>query len=384
MTQDVDLLILGGGCAGLALGRELALRKVALTTAIIEPRQRYEEDRTWCFWRRSGSAPPVPLDKTWTRWRLSMGDQRAIHTGLGWEYALVRSGCYYDTAVRAIESAPSMTLHTACHAGVIRHTGRGAEVETSLGAIRASQVVDTRPPDRRRLERAPIAQVFSGREVETAEDRFDPGTALLMDQLRLEAGQLVFDYVLPLSSRRALIEHTVFSQHPVLPESLDRACMQLVQARAGPHARVLRSERGWLPMGLPAAPRRNGAVWNAGTSAGALRASSGYGFMRIQRWARQCAERISGGKSPLAQAGDPAFRRGMDHIFLKALSQDLSLAPSVFMAMSRALDGDAFARFMTDAASPLDWARAVAALPKRAFLKAALQPPRPHQQREAG
>jgi len=49
-TRAVDLAILGGGCAGLSLARELAANQVKRSVIVIEPRQAYEDDRSWCFW----------------------------------------------------------------------------------------------------------------------------------------------------------------------------------------------------------------------------------------------------------------------------------------------------------------------------------------------
>jgi len=52
MQPDLDLLILGGGCAGLSLGDRLAEQPSRPGgTMIIEARQAYVNDRTWCFGR---------------------------------------------------------------------------------------------------------------------------------------------------------------------------------------------------------------------------------------------------------------------------------------------------------------------------------------------
>ena len=57
MTPDI-LLILGGGCAGLSLALRLAdghfpYQKVI----IIEKRDAYHNDRTWCFWDENDTPP---------------------------------------------------------------------------------------------------------------------------------------------------------------------------------------------------------------------------------------------------------------------------------------------------------------------------------------
>lgn len=373
MSDRVDLLILGGGCAGLALGRELARRDAGLSVQIVEPRTQYEEDRTWCFWQRSDTPDCGPVAARWTRWQISDSSAARQHAGEEWHYAMVRAGTYYDATGDAISASPSISLQSGTRAGRIRGDDRGARVETDAGTILARWVVDTRPPDAARLASAPIAQVFSGVEVETREDRFDPATALVMDRLRGDASQVAFDYVLPLGPRRALIEHTVFSARPLAPKTLDNACNAEVTRRAGPTARMIRRERGWLPMGLPEGPRVQGPIIAAGTGAGALRASSGYGFRRIQAWAGKCADELAAGRAPIPQPADPLFRRLMDRIFLDGLARQPIEGPAMFMALADTLSADGFARFMSDKATPQDWAHTVLALPKRPFLSAALR-----------
>ena len=51
--KEFDYTIIGGGCSGLSLAYELEinnqLQKKSL--AIIEPRDKYQKDKTWSFWR---------------------------------------------------------------------------------------------------------------------------------------------------------------------------------------------------------------------------------------------------------------------------------------------------------------------------------------------
>ena len=49
--METELLILGGGCAGLSLARRLVAHgEAAPRTTVIESRSEYADDRTWCFW----------------------------------------------------------------------------------------------------------------------------------------------------------------------------------------------------------------------------------------------------------------------------------------------------------------------------------------------
>ena len=51
--MQVDLIILGGGCAGLSLALNLAKQgSVCPNTLILEKREAYSNDRTWGFWQQ--------------------------------------------------------------------------------------------------------------------------------------------------------------------------------------------------------------------------------------------------------------------------------------------------------------------------------------------
>jgi lycopene beta-cyclase len=188
---------------------------------------------------------------------------------------------------------------------------------------------------------------------------------------------VAFDYILPLSPRRALVEHTVLTTRPHDPAWLDGACDASVSDLCGGEVRVLRRERGWLPMGLPRPDPGPGPVFRAGMPGGAVRPSSGYAFRRIQTWAARCAEALIDRDRPLPGTLDPPARSLMDRIFLRAFTSDVGGAPDDFSRMAGALDGNGFARFMSDEASLGDWARVVASLPKIRYLKAAAGALRP-------
>ena len=51
LSTKTDIVILGGGAAGLSLARELAHNSANThTITVLEARSKYKDDRTWCFW----------------------------------------------------------------------------------------------------------------------------------------------------------------------------------------------------------------------------------------------------------------------------------------------------------------------------------------------
>lgn len=370
MTTTADVVILGGGCAGLALARELALRRHGLRTLVLEPRTGYAEDRTWCFWAPRDEVLRFPSRGQWACWRISTGNDIRTHEARDWRYHWISSADYYADATSVIDRSHQVELRLGVRAEAVFIRDGVAEVVTSAGPVTGRWIIDTRPPTRDWLVRAPLAQLFSGVEVETAGDVFEPKIVTLMGDLRASDGAVAFDYILPLSPRRALVEHTVLTTRPHDPALLDGACDAFVSDLCGGEVKVLRRERGWLPMGLPRPAQGPGPVVRAGTPGGAIRPSSGYAFRRIQTWAARCADGLVDRDQPLSGPLDPPARSLMDRVFLRAFTSDIAGAPADFRRMARALDGDGFARFMSDQGTGSDWARVVASLPKTRYLGA--------------
>jgi len=379
MTTDADIAILGGGCAGLSLARALSRFRGDARVVIIEPRTQYTDDRTWCFWRPRDHPHPL-AHQSWQSWRLSAegdraGERGAVLTGDRFAYQMVRSGDFYGDALAGIAKTPRIELKLGCRVNELHRQKDCWHVETDRGRLTARFIVDTRPPPRAAMAQALMAQVFIGVEVHTERAVFDPVCVELMANMTATGGGMVFDYVLPFSPTHALIELTAF-QDPALAstESLnaqvEARIAQLLERRGAPHYTLGRREQGCLPMGLPHRRTQAPGLYPAGTAAGALRPSSGYGFLRMQDWAARCARAVETTGRPIAQPADPALRRVMDATFLSAIRRDPKRAPGFFLAMAKALSGDGFARFMTDQAAAGDWTRVIAGLPKWPLLAA--------------
>lgn len=372
--SDADLIILGAGCAGLALARQLG-RHRGIRVLLIEPRTRFEDDRTWCFWRPDDHDLRHLISASWSRWRLSSGAHAVVHEGKRSRYQMIRALDYYEDALAAIEAAPNVTLRRGLSATDVRDGVGGVEVHAGPEVFNARYCVDTRPPAR---PDAALWQVFSGALVDSETDMFDPSVVGLMDDMRADGDGFRFVYTLPITPRRALIETTRFASRRLSPMALDNELDRDIQSSlGGAPVQVVRRERAILPMGLDLAEApRSGSVFRAGLSGGALRASTGYGFLNIQAWASVAATRIAAGLPPVAPATRP-IESTMDAVFLRALTANPERAASWFLAMADALGAERFARFMSDDASIGDWAQVIAALPKSSFIRALFQSPGP-------
>ena len=376
--METDLLILGGGAAGLSLARRLAEQgATAPRTVVLESRAAYADDRTWCFWMQPTAQLPHLVKRRWAKVSLASSTERVLVDCAEFPYALLPSGGFYQESSELIARSERVSLNLGVSVqGEPRKVDGQWEVATSAGVRRARWVVDTRPPAAPTEGAAVLWQSFLGAEIECAGPVFDPTVAEIMHFTEGEAGQILFHYLLPLSPTRALLEVTAFAPAPIGPDAFRAELTRFIGQRLGGREyRVRREEHGILPMGLPTPkPSADATFVRAGLMAGGARASSGYAFQRIQRWAERCAQSLVEGRGPRAHAPDGWILRRMDALFLQVLRRRPELAPTLFLAMFRQVAPARIARFMSDQGTWLDDLAIIAALPPGPFLRVLFRP----------
>lgn len=373
MQTEFDILILGGGCAGLSLALRLAADGGNCPrTLIIESRSHYLNDRTWCFWDDDSAHLRELVQHRWPMVTLAHGKRRISVDCHTIPYAVIPAEDFYAHAREKLAETTRVTI--AMNEPVIgepRKEGALWRVETRCGSRWAKWLIDTRPQQKPERGAAILWQSFYGHEIECEVDRFDPGVARLMDFSPSKKGRITFLYLLPFSPRRALVEVTVLAPDPLGPGDLSEELAAFIRQQVGgsSHA-VLRSEHGMLPMGQAAV--NHGADVShvrVGVAAGAARAASGFAFQRIQRWAKACAAELIADRPPLSHPPDPWITRGMDALFLRVLRAHPERAPELFLALFALPDPRRIIRFMSDHALIADYAAIILALPPWLFLR---------------
>ncbi len=369
-TSNTDVLILGGGCAGLSLASRLS-HGASLDVLVIEPREFYSDDRTWCFWGTESSRAENPLiERAWPMASVSDGDHVVKVDCQERPYCLIRALDFYNHHLDTVSRSKGVTVKLGTRAGNCRKLGSEWETQTSLGTIRSKFVVDTRPNRNLDTEEPLLWQCFLGFEVVVQEETFDPECAQLMNFLPSKNGEIRFVYLLPFSKTRALIEITVVSRcRPSLDELFEMLCPLLPLG-----AQIVREEKGAIPMGIKKIQQgaKIGFI-NAGATAGSTRASTGYAYQRIQKWANLCSASLMAGTGVLGPEDDPGWLSFMDQIFLIVLHKEPMLASDIFLRLFQRVPHAGIARFLSDEAKSRDIFSVIAALPKIPFLKALIQ-----------
>jgi len=375
-------LILGAGCAGLSLACALLDAAVDEPILLVDRRTTFEHDRTWCFWSTSANLPFAWLaSHGWPAWCLVGRDGRTeVHRSTRHPYLHLPADRFYAVALERLDRAANVELRLGERVLEVHALAEGVRVRTSRGVIEGAVAYDAMggggPLNRHRPAGAvELRQCFLGQEVEVERPVFDASTATLMDFRAFGAAAhgdvLRFMYVLPLGPTRALVEDTSLGRGTISPEARRSAiAAYLDTAWAAGAVQIHREERGALPMTTHRFPVSRGSrVLAVGAAAGALRPSSGYAFVRLQRHVQAVARAVVDGAAPPAWLG-ARRHHGLDALFLRALAADPPGFDQHLLALAGGVDARTFARFMTDASSVREDAAVVAAMARPGFMRA--------------
>ena len=375
--KRTQLLIIGGGCAGLSLARRLARASKSIQAVVVEPRTQYSDDRTWCFWAGQPSGlGPVPLI-SWQKINVCNG-QTSVNCSFGQNpYQMLRSIDFYRASIDEIEASSDIELCLGTSVLASRKLPSGKwETDSTQGTIISDFVVDTRASIDR-FDVAPLLwQNFVGFEIVCKSPIFATDVVQLMNFQTASSEGIDFVYLLPTSSNQALIEFTTLSSNGSAIPDLTKKLHDVVEKICGDRSyQILRREQGAIPMGLSSPPISEKSTYvRVGVTAGSARPSSGYTFCRIQKWADACSQSILRGDLPIGPLSDTPLVRFMDHIFLKVLKHYPLLGPELFLAIFQKVPVPRLLRFLSDSPNLLDAIFLMAALPKGPFLKECFRP----------
>lgn len=353
------LTIAGAGCAGTALALRLLDYGYPGEIHLHDQRQSFDREQRWCFW---GPAPewlsPV-VRHSWKSWNVQSAAGDIIIDAPTLPYQEIYGPDYFAWAQQRLRQSPRVHFHLG---EALDLPSPNQQMEPGKYFVDATGSATHCHAD--------YWQSFLGWEVEWNGNVLDAHRATIMDH-RAEGPGVTFGYILPYSARRGLIELTCFDREPitrgVLEEQLQRYLAQYFPSRYS----IRRREAGRLPMGVTgacfaAAPQH----YRIGSAGGALRPSSGYGFLTLCRQADAAARAIC--KLPASYVGRPTKYNALDAIFLRVLQRQPDFAGELFGQLFQHTPPDSLVRFLSDQSTWRDDLRVIAALPKWPFLRAVL------------
>lgn len=382
-TGDSDVLVIGGGAAGLSLAHRLTVDRAATVTLVEPPDGPLRPaERTWCYWGAGIDGLEEAVSGSWPVLRLHGTDGRPVTVGPApFTYRMVRSADFERMVHGHLGRTDRGRLLRAT-AESVRGVPGGAEVRCTLPegrslTLHARRVFDSRPLPALPPARTRLLQHFRGWFVRTGTDRFDPAVADLMDfRVPQPAHGLAFGYVLPLAPDRALVEYTEFSRAVLSTRAYESALGHYCREILGlGEFTAERTEQGVIPMTDARFPRRTGAaVFRIGTAGGATRPATGYTFAAVQRHSRAIAATLRDGHGNVPA---PHGRRAlaMDAVLLRALDTGRIDGPAFFTGLFRRIPAERLLRFLDGTTSPWEEWGIGLRTPVRPMLRTAVEVP---------
>ncbi len=383
MDKQYDFIFAGGGLAALSLAFQLARSPLRDRSMLIVDRDAKDRnDRTWCFWTKEPTPFEAIVHRSWRQFRLAGGGQEQVVPLADYRYQMIRGLDLYQFVRQELAALPNVTFLR----GVVERIEdgpQGASVMVDGQAYQGRWVFDSRfrfPPSGASDEHAlRMQQRFKGWEVETIEDAFDPRTPTFMDFRTPQDGQMRFFYVLPLSTRRALVECVSVGCVSVECVSMDvldydRALKGYLSDVLGVKSyRVVRHEGGASPLTDQPFRRRAGAsIMNIGVLGGMIKPSTGYAFLRIQEDSRAIVASLLKTGQPFGVPASSPYYRLCDAVMLQIMSQRGDWLGSILARLFRNNPVDRVFRFLDEVSTPAQNVRLMASLPILLFVRAGL------------
>ena len=342
---------------------------------IIDESEKVDNDRTWCFWGAEQLPFQQLISNSWPK--LSYFDEDGECEGnLGdIAYHMIRGIDFYKHIDKCIDAA------THCHRLIGRITfidsdEQGASVKVNGQMYYADWVFNSSinlSVQRQRQEDAHfLLQHFKGWWIKTNDPSFTPDRAILMDFRTPQYNDTRFFYLLPVSETEALVEYTVFSKQSLHDSRYDKVIEDYIaQMLKIENYTIVEEETGAIPMTDQKIDHKYGdRIINIGGIGGAIKPTTGYAFLNIQKQTQQIIEQLENGHAPNSKLNSPGRFRFYDTLLLNILQYRGEMGKPVFRHLFRNNRMSSILRFLSESTNIIADARLFATLPTLTFFKA--------------
>jgi len=377
-VHTYDYIIAGAGLAGLSLLHRMLAADLldGKRLLVLDAQQKNENDRTWCYWEKE----PGPFEEiVYHKWQTLDFFGPNLHRRFALEeytYKMIRGIDFYRHVQQSIAKCSNITYLQEEITDLAANKS-AASVTTSQGTYTAPLVFNSTPILQPKLsQQDTLLQHFTGWVIETEEPSFDPTIGTLMDFRVQQKGGATFMYVLPTSSKRALVEYTLFSPAILQKEAYEKELRAYIKGTLGlEDYTISETEFGIIPMSLHRFPKHhNGTVINIGTAGGHTKASSGYTFQFVQNHVGEMVANLKGGLHPLTGS---KMRQKVydwyDRTLLEVLLSGRMEGRDIFTTMFKKLPGEKILAFLANDSDLSDDLHIMSSLPTSKFLPAGIK-----------
>lgn len=354
MSAEYDVVIVGGGAAGLQLALKLTESEYFndQRILIIDKSDKTDNDRTWCIWETGETRWDTIAAHMWDHGQFIGPNGDVLPFQMRpYRYKMIQAADFYAYAKDRLKSSGQVDWVIDAVSDI--HDDRTVIAEGDR--YRGRHVFDSRVDPAffaANDTSVRLLQHFKGWVIESSEPVFNPVEFTMMDY-RLQYEQSTsFIYVLPTSSTRALVEYTFFTADVVEESVYDE--MMRIYIRDYLHIEsfeIINTEQGVIPMtNYDFRHHHRPGITKIGTAGGWVKGSTGYSFKNADRYTSLIRDALIAGKDP-SKAVQPSRFHYYDTLFLDVLARHNEMGPELFYTMYKRNDISRILKFLDNQTS---------------------------------
>jgi len=301
MKKSFDYIICGAGASGLLLANAMIEdsffgdKKILL----IEKGNKSINDRTWGLWDNKANVLDSIVHKSWDHAEF-IGKSFKKHFLLEpYKYKMIKAIDFYSHFLNKVKNAKNFEYVNASIFEIVSNPTSNY-VSTSIGNFKSKLIFSSLPKNNKiNFTRYPLLhQSFIGWTIETEKDVFDEKTMTLMDFDRDQKDETRFIYVLPFSSKQALVEYTLFSDKIISDQDYEKGIKEYLKKKGIDKFNVIEKEKGNIPMTcFPFKKSNTNKLIHIGTAGGWTKPSTGYTIKNAIEKTKEITSLIKSNKS---------------------------------------------------------------------------------------
>ncbi|MFY7963642.1 MAG: lycopene cyclase family protein [Chitinophagaceae bacterium] len=375
--ESYDYIVCGAGCAGLTFLYEIISYESISNKKIllIDSDYKTKNDRTWCFWSDDNLLQNKFPSYSWDYLEFLANDYSSCFAIKPYRYNKINGIDFYNAILNLIAHYPNIQFLKS-NINSINNTKNGVTVVTDNGVFSALYAFNSIIFNKKNIITPnSLLQHFKGIEIETKENSFNETKATFMDFSISQTKGTSFMYVLPTTSKTALIEYTLFTKNILKEQEYDTELSNYIKDKLGiKEYEIKHTEFGIIPMTDYKFKLYDGNIINLGTAAGCVKASSGFAFKNIQKHTKQVVDLLAKGKKPYLKKSfnDKKFHL-YDSVLLEVIAQNKMQGSEIFANIFKKNKPQLVLKFLDNETNIWEDLQIMASVPSSIFLPIAIK-----------
>jgi lycopene beta-cyclase len=361
--KEFDYIILGGGLSGLSLAFELNKQGCLKnkTLAILEKRKEYQKDKIWSYWDFNNNKFKNCIEKSWNYFTITHNQQSITLPCKKSPYRSINSQKFYKFIINNLNK--NKNIHLIKNTKIV--SVKKDIITTTNQSYKTKYIFDSLITGKKKSS---MYQHFYGCEIESAKDMFNSTNVQLMDFDCEQNNGLHFFYILPFTTKRALIETTWYSKKIKAKNKYQEEINKyLLQKKIS--GKIKNEEFGAIPLYHFPVNNNSANHIKIGTAGNMTRLSTGYTFQAIQTFSENLAKQLKLKDTinlPLIRSIKYKF---LDQILLSVIERNHRVMPKIFFHLFKNNTSKTVINFLCDRSNFIEDLKIIISMPKLIFLQ---------------